>query len=351
MSLPGQQHADHCPRPFSRRICPRPAADSSRRDLGFSTKLPTVWKLATVEKALPGEFSCDNMLMNRSDPSLNASRQSRAAAIWSLLLILMVLPPAEISNVAAVVCVLGVSMASAVALLLVDAPSRDTRTSNWHRQTSLVISFVVPLTWCLHFGLRNSALVGMMFTMVTLIPIVVTRVCLLARSSTVDMVDIRGKTSAEPPVPTQAAQSIPGINDEPASLIHDDFEPIDSIPMDLPLVESEDRMSSDVTQWLTRTLTTEGEIIEGGIRIEFADGQRDATVHVSFCPPLCGVPEVTTEDLDGCELEIRVAAVFPFGVRISVRRMSNSLSDGIRNPAETCRIGFVAAAASVRRAA
>ena len=123
-----------------------------------------------------------------------------------------------------------------------------------------------------------------------------------------------------------------------------------AIPFDQTLIERDEALSSDVTQWLTRSLTADGEIVEGGIRIEFAEGQRDATVHVSFCPPLGGVPDVTTEDLDGSDLEIRVSAAFPFGARLTARRTSGSQPDK-RMLAETCRIGFVAVVASIRRAA
>jgi hypothetical protein len=63
------------------------------------------------------------------------------------------------------------------------------------------------------------------------------------------------------------------------------------------------------------------------------------------------VPEVTVEDLDGIGLEIRVGAAFPFGARLSVRRTTKSSVSDQLTCVEAYRIGFVAIASSVRRAA
>ncbi len=99
------------------------------------------------------------------------------------------------------------------------------------------------------------------------------------------------------------------------------------------------------TLWLSRRLTDDGELIEGWVRIHFAEGQRETLVHVAFCPPLAGNPELETEDLDGVGLEIRVAAIFPFGARISVRR------SGKLHERHLDRVGFMAHSQSNRRAA
>jgi hypothetical protein len=113
-----------------------------------------------------------------------------------------------------------------------------------------------------------------------------------------------------------------------------------------PDLEDQERCDDDnQTLWLSRRLTDDGELIEGWVRIQFVAGQRETLVHVAFCPPLAGNPELETEDLDGVGLEIRVAAVFPFGARISVRR-SGSLDERHLD-----RVGFVAHSQSNRRAA
>ena len=105
------------------------------------------------------------------------------------------------------------------------------------------------------------------------------------------------------------------------------------------------RLPEALAAWLSRRATDDGEVIEGWMRATFLAGQREATIHVSFCPPLSGSPEIETEDLDGSELEIRVASIFPFGLRMTARR-----SGSTREP-QAARIGFVATAATTRRAA
>ena len=128
------------------------------------------------------------------------------------------------------------------------------------------------------------------------------------------------------------------------------LEPL--VPADDPLDESEDSVEQDesssdedVTQWMSRRVTDDGELIEGWLRVEFPAGQRETTAHVSFCPPLSGPPEIETEDLDGADLEIRVGTAFPFGTRLTVRR-----SGSTSQPA-SARIGFVAVVAANQKAA
>ena len=89
-------------------------------------------------------------------------------------------------------------------------------------------------------------------------------------------------------------------------------------------------------------------MIEGGVCVDFEPGQREATVHVSFCPPFQNIPDIKLENLDGAELETRVAARFLFGARLTVRRPA-----GVELSSSTLsyRIGFVATAAGLRRAA
>ncbi|MBC8114659.1 MAG: hypothetical protein H7062_09800, partial [Candidatus Saccharimonas sp.] len=100
-----------------------------------------------------------------------------------------------------------------------------------------------------------------------------------------------------------------------------------------------------VTQWMSRRVTDDGELVEGWLRVEFPVGQREATAHVSFCPPLSGPPVIETEDLDGGDLEIRVGTAFPFGTRLTVRRSGSTAQ------ATSGRIGFVAVVAANQRAA
>lgn len=119
------------------------------------------------------------------------------------------------------------------------------------------------------------------------------------------------------------------------------------VPADDSLDDVEEVAEHDegMTQWMSRRLTDDGELIEGWLRIEFPAGQREATAHVSFCPPLSGPPQIETEDLDGADLEIRVGTAFPFGARLTVRRSSTTM------PPHSARIGFVAVVAADQKAA
>jgi hypothetical protein len=84
----------------------------------------------------------------------------------------------------------------------------------------------------------------------------------------------------------------------------------------------------DVTQQLTRTQAADGcDAMAGWLRVRFVPGQRTANVHVAFCPPFDGAPQVTAiqkndaaadDEIDE-SVRIKVGQVLPFGVRIEVR--------------------------------
>jgi hypothetical protein len=80
------------------------------------------------------------------------------------------------------------------------------------------------------------------------------------------------------------------------------------------------QLSTLNSQWMQRRDDDDGEICEGHVRVDFAEGAREATVHVAFCPPLPSVPTVELEDIDGLGWELKTAAAYPYGLRITVRR-------------------------------
>ncbi len=88
------------------------------------------------------------------------------------------------------------------------------------------------------------------------------------------------------------------------------------------------RSGPDVTQWMTRRMVTDqGErwdAVEGQTAVKFAAGQRNVTVHISICPPMPGVPEIECEVPDHPEVEWKVAAQHPYGIRLEVRRPAPS---------------------------
>ncbi len=73
-------------------------------------------------------------------------------------------------------------------------------------------------------------------------------------------------------------------------------------------------------QRLVRTRSADGtETIEGWLRASLAAGQRTASVHVAFCPPLPRPPEVAAEQVDGPPARITAAPTLPYGVRFDLK--------------------------------
>lgn len=101
--------------------------------------------------------------------------------------------------------------------------------------------------------------------------------------------------------------------------------PMESAGMDETISDSRlIRATPDLSQWMTRRVITEaGETwdqVEGQITVEFAAEQQHATVHLSMCPPLPSTPEIECEVPEDTDLNWKVTAVHPYGVRLEVRR-------------------------------
>ena len=60
-------------------------------------------------------------------------------------------------------------------------------------------------------------------------------------------------------------------------------------------------------------------MLHGQLRAAFCAGQKNATVHVAFCPPFRSAPEVSAEPIDGPDCRVKIAQVLLHGVRIDVR--------------------------------
>ncbi|HID75831.1 MAG TPA: hypothetical protein EYP56_07520 [Planctomycetaceae bacterium] len=88
--------------------------------------------------------------------------------------------------------------------------------------------------------------------------------------------------------------------------------PVEAEPTDPP--------AGDVLQQFTRSVTPEGaERMVGWVRVLFAPNQRNATVHVAFCPPFVRTPRVSVRQLEGPTARVRVAQLLPFGVRMDLK--------------------------------
>lgn len=118
---------------------------------------------------------------------------------------------------------------------------------------------------------------------------------------------------SEPQIAPTLPAPLPVMNNEPT------FEPVATEQE--PIAELDEEIADEsTTQWMTRRKEADGEAIEGTVRVEFAAGQREVVLHVTFCPPLASVPEVEFECVDGEDWQIKSEAALPYGLRIQVRR-------------------------------
>lgn len=75
---------------------------------------------------------------------------------------------------------------------------------------------------------------------------------------------------------------------------------------------------------LERRSSDGGETLDFEFHLDFAAGENQKFIHIPISPPLTGAPEVETEPLDDSEVEVQIAAVFPYGVRLDLRRADDA---------------------------
>jgi len=86
-----------------------------------------------------------------------------------------------------------------------------------------------------------------------------------------------------------------------------------------------DRPTGDVIQQITRRRAVDGrEALSGWLRVALAAGQRNASVHVAFCPPLPHAPQMTVQQRAGPPARIRAVQVLPYGTRLDVKLVQPS---------------------------
>jgi hypothetical protein len=91
-------------------------------------------------------------------------------------------------------------------------------------------------------------------------------------------------------------------------------------PLTMPV-----RPAKGVTQQLTRSTTAQGgEVLCGTLRLDLAAGQRTGNLHVAFCPPFAGTPEIAAQQVDGPEARIKIAQLLPYGVRMDIKLVGPS---------------------------
>jgi len=124
------------------------------------------------------------------------------------------------------------------------------------------------------------------------------------------------------------------------------WPPVDSLSSTSGAADEVPHGEESVLQRFTRTTTPTGtERISGSISVCFAAGQRQATVHLPFVPPLAVLPTVVCDVPDESAVRLKVAAVHPYGTRIELKRLAGS------ETAETIEIGFTVTADAARTTA
>lgn len=100
-----------------------------------------------------------------------------------------------------------------------------------------------------------------------------------------------------------------------------------------------------VQSWRRRVAPDGSESVSGEALVPFAAGEKVASVHIPWQPPLAGPPTVWTEVVDGDEADVQVDVVRPYGMRLLVRRLENVEQTG------STRIEFYGATSDEMRAA
>jgi hypothetical protein len=82
----------------------------------------------------------------------------------------------------------------------------------------------------------------------------------------------------------------------------------------------EDEDIEDISQQVVRRRQPDGsETIEGWVRSEFLQGQRNGAAHIAICPPLDRVPQCFAEQMDGPAAQIKIGQVLPYGARFEIK--------------------------------
>jgi hypothetical protein len=104
--------------------------------------------------------------------------------------------------------------------------------------------------------------------------------------------------------------------DEPAKEEPPSFAPAwQPVPVETADI-ADDQLSQ---QWTRRRAADGSEIIHGLARATFDTGVRTATVHVAFCPPLEGEPQITFEHPKEFDVRVKTGQLLPYGARFDLK--------------------------------
>jgi len=213
-----------------------------------------------------------------------------------------------------------------------DSPAEDSRTAEPFLMA--IIALTAPLLIGLAL-LPGDSLAALFYTGGLLL-LLMTGIVLLAT----DLFSFRPKPTmilhAEFPSAELSSDTVTGIA----------WPPIDSSASISDSSIDVSQIDESVSQRITRTRTAAGtERIFGSMSVCFAAGQRQATAHLPFAPPLDVSPTVVCDVPAGNAVRVKVAAVHPYGARIELKRGADC------EAAETIEIDFTVTADEIRTTA
>ncbi len=92
--------------------------------------------------------------------------------------------------------------------------------------------------------------------------------------------------------------------------------------------DEEIEKDSSIVQSLTRRQLADGsELVEGAVRVAFADGEKTASAHVAFVPPLNGRPQADCQIISDFDGRAKIGLAEAYGLHIEVRRAESSDSE------------------------
>ena len=98
-------------------------------------------------------------------------------------------------------------------------------------------------------------------------------------------------------------------------------------PQEIQPVALEPELPANLLQQVTRVLDEAGgESVHAVLRAVVPGGDKQAAIHVAFCPPLAQTPQLTAHALE-CEADVRITQAETFGARLELRLPDAAATD------------------------
>ena len=224
-----------------------------------------------------------------SDSNLPFTPRSLAIAIWSFAIGWLALVSPGVSAGASFWLMLLISTASSIALLLaVDHSPPHVHAVRQNTLLFVVVSWLVPILWGIVLGGDSPSTEQILLLATGIVPVAATGIFTtfwMPRGQHVvhsEPAHVLTNTIS-PPQPISPPEKVSQPLGQPTPDENEDLEAESEPLLGFEPIDFDSPDATEITQWQTRSRRETGEVVEGGIRIEFAEGQREVTVHVSFC--------------------------------------------------------------------